>query len=146
MRRRAFTLWEMLTVIILLGTIGLILTRLFVATFRVIDSAPKAQDKIVRASAMLHQMRQDIWEASSVRVEGTNSLRADNVTWKIDHKLLVRTEGDERCDWPPIDAEFAFIASSAGVLLLNKQEQSPADDSILMAGQSRLLCANRGTR
>lgn len=146
MKRRAFTLWEMLTVIILTGAIGLILSRLFVATHRVIDTAPKAHDEIVRIDAMLRQMRQDVWESREVRVESAQKISTDKAVWTIDKDAIVRVEADDRQDWAHVDAAFAFASSPAGVLLRNQKAGTDADDSILMASHAKLLSTNGGAR
>ena len=149
MNRRAFTLWEMLTVIILTGAVGLILSRLFVATYRVIDTAPKAQDEIVRIDAMLKQMRDDVWDSSPARVDSVRQISTDKSVWSIHKDKIVRLEGNDRQEWDHVDAVFTFASASAGVLLRNEKGETASDDSILLASQAKLLAgaaANRGAR
>ncbi|MBC8109277.1 MAG: hypothetical protein H7Z14_22015 [Anaerolineae bacterium] len=136
----------MLTVIILLGAVGLILSRLFVATYRVIDTAPKAHDQIVRIDAMLKQMRDDVWNSQSVQVDSATSFTADKIVWTIDREAIARLDGEDRQEWRGVDAVFSFTASPAGVLLRNKKGGAASDDSILLASQAKLLAANQGAR
>jgi prepilin-type N-terminal cleavage/methylation domain-containing protein len=145
-RHRGFTLWEMLTVIILLGAIGLILSRLFHATFRVIDTAPRARDEIVRVEAMLTQMRDDVWRAREVRVESPANIGVDQTTWTIGDSVVTRSSGDEVREWRPITAKLSFGETTGGVLLHSAPARSESDDSIVLANHARLLAGNRGAR
>jgi hypothetical protein len=145
-RDRGFTLWEMLTIIILLGAIGLVLSRLFHATFRVIDTAPRARDQVVRVEAMLTQMREDVWQAREVRVESATMLVAGQAAWTIGDGAVTRSSGDELREWKPISSKLSFIPTASGVILQDAQPRSEADDSMVLPNHAKLLAANRGAR
>lgn len=133
-----------MTVIILLAAVGLVLSRLFLATFRVIDRAPKARDEVVRVQAMIEQLRDDVWRARDVRVDGPKLLVVDGITWTIDRDVIRRKTNDETGQFKPISAELLFVASTAGVTLQNAHPLGDADDSIVMASHAKLLAVNNG--
>ena len=143
-RTNGYTIWEMMTIIILLAVVGLALSRLFRTTFRVIDTAPRARDEIVRVDAMLSALRDDIWHGRDVRVESPKSVSVDQINWSIAGEVVTRKSGDDTREWKPISVELSFVASPSGVVLQNARAAGDADDSIVIACHAKLLAANRG--
>src|SRR4051794_16001051 len=66
--QRGFTLNEMILVLGLLGVAGLLGSRLFTASMRVIGSAPAAQDQQVSMERMTQVLRRDVWSAKQINV------------------------------------------------------------------------------
>lgn len=88
MKRRAFSIWEMLVVIILLGAVGAILPRAFTGTMRVVREAPAASNAIVTNRAMLELLRRDVWGSSKTEAAADGHalrvvLAKQQVEWTI---------------------------------------------------------------
>ena len=64
--RDAFTLTEMLFIIMLMGVAALMSARLFTASLRVISSAPRSQDAHAAVDRMSFVLRNDVWSATSI--------------------------------------------------------------------------------
>ena len=135
-----------MTVIILLGAIGLILSRLFHATFRVIDAAPRARDEVVRVEAMITLLRDDVWRGRDVRMDPPTTLVVDQIRWTIGEGLVTRSSGDDVREWKPVTSKLAFAATPSGMMLQDTAPRREADDSILLTNHARLLAENRGAR
>src|SRR6476620_6926776 len=71
--KRAFTIWEMLIVIMLLGAVGLMMPRIFTPTLRVVREAPAAGNAIITSHVMIEKLRRDVWGASDVRAAADGS-------------------------------------------------------------------------
>ena len=142
--KRGFTTIEMMSVLLLLAAIGLVLSRLFLASMRVIDQAPRARDQIVRVEAMMTQLRDDVWHAADVRVSNPRTLIVDQVTWTIsrDDASITRTQDNETRHWKPISADLSFAASPSGVTLVNAKPDSDADDSMAIGCHAKLLAGS----
>ena len=101
----AFTLTEILSVLIMLAVVGLVSARLFRATMRVIDDAPASQDAIATSEAMLRQLRADCWTAHAM-TSATNDqaeIRTRDgkaISWRVSESTITRTEGDQVATWP----------------------------------------------
>ena len=68
MRSRAFTLTEMLFIIGMLSVAGLLLTRLFTASQKIIDQAPAAQDRQASLEHLCQSLRRDVWAARQIEL------------------------------------------------------------------------------
>jgi prepilin-type N-terminal cleavage/methylation domain-containing protein len=99
-----FTLWELLVVLAMLGIAGLLTSQLFVASMRAIDTAPRVQEQQLKIDRMLSVLRQDVWSADQIKVDGnTVDLAAGSkqIRWTFGETNATRSsggDGDER--WP----------------------------------------------
>jgi len=64
--RQAFTLTEMLFILMLLGVAALMSARLFTGSMRVIGSAPKSQEAQAAIDRMSYVLRNDVWSATEI--------------------------------------------------------------------------------
>ena len=89
MTRRAFTLMEMLVVIVLLGVFGLVASRLTTASARSLRDTPRATDAANRLDATLRAIRRDAWSARRLDAAGDGAalsvVRPDGTTveWRV---------------------------------------------------------------
>lgn len=113
--RRAFTLTEILSVLLLLGTVSLVMTRTFRSTMRIVYDAPVAENAIRSTSAMLAQLRADAWAASDIR-----SPASDRVTFRI---------GNATCEWRIGKPDGRFERVNDGAVTTWPALSEPADSS-----------------
>lgn len=122
-RYRAFTLWELLLVIALLGVAGLLTSHLFKASMTAIQSAPRVQEQQLKLDRMLSSLRQDAWSADRMDVNGKTvllNLDGRKVQWTFDKGSASRsTEGSTVGveQWP---LPFALEAQRDGASLVLK--------------------------
>jgi type II secretory pathway component PulJ len=144
---RAYTIWEMLIAVMLLGAAGLLMPRIFTSTMRVVREAPAASNAIASHHALLEQLRRDAWGAGETApAEDGRSLRVSlagqEIRWSVQPRQAVsgpeievtRTAGDERRTWILSAVTMQFERSPAGVLVRFGSEPA-ADDSILLVNQ-----------
>ena len=130
----AFTITEMLVILGLLGVAGLLASRLFTASMRVISAAPAAQDQQASLERMTHALREDVWSSQKMAVVDNNSIELDQVRWRFADGAAVRTAGDGERRWPirrPIEAR---VEGASLVLVI----QGSASDQMRFVSQGRL--------
>jgi type II secretory pathway pseudopilin PulG len=146
-RNRAFSIFEMLVAILLLGAVGVLLPRIFTGTMRVVREAPAASNAIITNHAMLDQLRHDTWAASEIRAAAdgqslTIAIAGREIRWSVQPKQtengpeidVTRTAGDDRRSWNVSAVTMRFDPSPAGALV----RFGPAgvgDDSVLLVSQ-----------
>ena len=97
--RAGFFLYELLFVIGLFAIVGLMMTRLFGATFRLGQTATAAQDHANTLDAVSSALRSDAWSATKFELTGDRSVtfREDGdrtIVWSINGETLTRKEND----------------------------------------------------
>src|SRR4051794_20074687 len=98
-RARAFTITEMLVILGLLGVAGLLSSRLFTASMRVIAAAPAAQDQQASFERMTGMLHQDVWGAQKIVITDNRSIELDRVTWRFTDTAAIRTNSDGEQSW-----------------------------------------------
>jgi hypothetical protein len=140
-------MWEMLVVILLMGTIGVLMPRIFTGTMRIVREAPAASNAIATNHAVLDQLRHDAWAASEVRpaADGqslTIAIAGRQILWSVQPKQtdngpaidVTRTAGDDRRSWNVSAVTMRFDPSPAGALV-RFGPAGAGDDSILLVSQ-----------
>jgi prepilin-type N-terminal cleavage/methylation domain-containing protein len=92
--RRAFTLWELIVVIAMMGVAGLLTARLFTASMHAIQSVPQVQEQQVKVDRMLAVLRQDVWGAERMQVNGNSislTQAGRTIQWKFDKRSASRS-------------------------------------------------------
>jgi prepilin-type N-terminal cleavage/methylation domain-containing protein len=119
LRHRAFTLWELLLVVALLGVAGLLTAHLFRASMHAIDSSPRVQEQQAKLDRMLSSIRQDVWGAERIEASGKTILLSANgrqIEWTLDERSASRSaKGAAAEQWP---LPFAIQAHQDGASLL----------------------------
>jgi prepilin-type N-terminal cleavage/methylation domain-containing protein len=111
-RRRAFTLTEMLSVLILLSALALVATRLFTTTSRLTVNSAKARDTMISTDTALAVLRGDVWSARKIETPDARTAKltlGDDrvVLWTIADNRLARRQGDLERHWvTPPNASF----------------------------------------
>lgn len=134
MKRRGFSLTEMLLAISLLGVFMLIASRVIVANVRAQGSNLAAEANTARFDRAVIMLREDVAHSKSVEMPEPATLRihlANNQTvdWYTDHQSLARKASDNRA-WD-IGQTLKFKLDGAVVLL------SDGTDEIALAGGAR---------
>jgi len=97
-RRNGIALIEMLYILALMGIVGLMSGKLFVASMRVIGSAPQSQDRSARVDRMTDFLRKDVWGAMKIDcAPGAVVLtQADGsaIRWRFSYEGAARIGGD----------------------------------------------------
>jgi prepilin-type N-terminal cleavage/methylation domain-containing protein len=138
-RRLAFTLTEMLAVVLLLSVFSVIVAELFVVTVRTQREAYRREALLQRLDAALSYIRRDTWTATAIDADGPTvrlpSARGPVVTWKYtqDGKLTRTAEpGKAEQTWgdlPPV----AF--SARGPLLTLTLKAMDREESVTFFSQ-----------
>jgi prepilin-type N-terminal cleavage/methylation domain-containing protein len=106
MKRRGFSLIEVLCWLMLLSAAALIGTRLFTSLMRVFREAPAQQEAMIRFDSAIQTLREDV-TASAVFANGadgkillTSGYQPGNsIAWSIDGDDLLRKTGDDVRRW-----------------------------------------------
>jgi len=104
---------ELLLVIGLLGVAGLLMTRLISSSFRVVRTAPQAQEQYQAVDRMTFTLRRDVWNAKAIQISDPRSIdltQADDshIHWQIKDDSAVRTTPAAEQTWKiamPLRAE-----------------------------------------
>jgi prepilin-type N-terminal cleavage/methylation domain-containing protein len=140
-RARAFTILEMLVVLMLLGVFMLVSGRLFVLTFDTTRQSEKAQAQTSRFDGMVRALRADVWSSREIKaVDGrlTISSPQRTITWSIaaDHTVM-RSEdigGKVReARWPELGAGLTFSCRGASVVLGVAGRAEEKDEMVLVS-------------
>ncbi len=138
MRRRAFTLIELLAAMILLAVFALIAGRLFQATFRLAQTSTQTQEAMATFDVAVATMRRDVWSAQSVRAEGNALMIGESVAWKISGNDLSRVEADRTSHWP-IPSNATFRADGPAIVLAVPESKTAQAGDVRMISQMQLL-------
>lgn len=123
---RGFSIWELLVVIAMLGVAGLITSRMFVASIHAIRTAPHPQEQQIKLDRMLCALRQDVWSADHIEVNGKTvalSGGGQKIQWTFDKLSATRAlegatpeAGTDQWTLPfPVEAR----ADGASLILVN---------------------------
>jgi prepilin-type N-terminal cleavage/methylation domain-containing protein len=130
-RRRAFTIMEMLSAMILLSALALVATKLFTSTILLTTKFANARDTMVSTDAALAVLRGDAWSARKIETPDANTakLTLDNdrvVLWTISGDHLTRRQGDSERHWTtPPKASFTSDAISLSLNEIRMTSQTP---------------------
>jgi prepilin-type N-terminal cleavage/methylation domain-containing protein len=95
-RSRAFTLFELLVTLILLGAFSMVASKVFRLTIRTLEGAPAVQDQAVALDGMVETLRRDVWSAAKIERADATSLRLtvgrSEVRWHFEPGSAERTE------------------------------------------------------
>jgi type II secretory pathway pseudopilin PulG len=121
MTRRGFTLTEMLFILGMLAVAGLLTTRLFTASMRVIDQAPAARDRQTSIEHISMALRRDVWSASAIQLPDSRTIVLANpdgqtTRWTVDEHGIIRSSGGAERRWP-VAMPLWFESIEAGVAL-----------------------------
>jgi hypothetical protein len=122
----------MIVILGLFSIAGLIGSRLFAASMRVIGSAPAAQDQQVSLERMAGALREDVWGAKEIRVSDEHSVtlfQTQNraIRWQFTDTAAIRTSGDVERHWN-IRAPIAAHLDRASLVLLVSPTKRDASD------------------
>src|SRR2546430_16098730 len=134
-RRRAFTITELLAVLILLTVFSLIAGKLFHATFTLARTASQTQDAIATFDSAIAAIRADVWSARNVTVE-PQSINLEGITWKIAGADLSRTEGERIRHWT-VPPGITFSGDGAGVGLVLPESKTAHGGGVRLLGLGR---------
>ncbi len=86
--RRGYTLFTILTILIVLGAFSLIASRAFVATMTVNARTAKAHTQVMRFESAMRLLRADVWNAAAMSGQDNNVLLktfgGSAMTWIVD--------------------------------------------------------------
>jgi type II secretory pathway pseudopilin PulG len=105
--RRAFTITEMLFVLMLMGVAGLMSARLFTSSMRVISVAPAQQEQHAAIDRMSDLLRHDVWGATKIELPDAQTINltqpgGDIIRWRHRDTEIVRsaTNSQGEARWP----------------------------------------------
>lgn len=144
MKRRGFTLLEMIVVCGLVAFAGLVSMRLFRATLRTWGQSANEQAVQSRFDQSTNQLRRDVWSADSVKVLNENAIEIHRtgmtISWKIDGSGISRT-ADHPADtrnWPSL-GKLTFEARGPMVVVHLAPAHEEAGGQIVLMSQTMLL-------
>ncbi|HEX3356172.1 MAG TPA: hypothetical protein VHS31_04240 [Tepidisphaeraceae bacterium] len=139
-RSRAFTITEMLFILMIFGVAGVVSMRLFAASMRVIRTAPDTQAHAASIDRLSFTLHRDVWGAKSIDLPDDRTIvlsEPDSATirWHFSDADVTRTDsaGDRR--WPtdlPLHAERRDNA----LVLRISSDRSDRDDELYFPCQS----------
>jgi prepilin-type N-terminal cleavage/methylation domain-containing protein len=137
----AFTLMEMIVVVMLLAVFLLIFSQLFIVTFRAKSEAEKRDALLHRVDSAIAVMRGDVWATRSMHADGpqVDLLSADGapITWRsASDGTLSRSDGDAPArQWKHMPA--ITFASEQALLTLHIHTPG-ADETLTLISQQML--------
>lgn len=150
MRRRGFTLLEILVVIGLVAFVGLVSMQLFRATLRTWKASADEQAIQSRFDLAMGQLRRDVCSATSIDAPDTRSITIHNpagtVHWTANEPAAQSRTTDEAADarhWPDLGPiTFESRGPMLVVHLTPTHEEAGGEmvlmsQSMLLAGRSR---------
>lgn len=135
-RRRGFTLVEVLLALSLLGVFSLVAYRLLGANMKVTEATLMADSNSARFDRAVAALRTDVFDSASLEMPSPGLLRVHGsdkqiVEWKIDHNTICRTQASARRTWDvgqPLDLKL-----DGAVVLLSVN----GDDQLAMAARPK---------
>jgi prepilin-type N-terminal cleavage/methylation domain-containing protein len=121
-RRRAFTITEMMAVLILLSAFAVIATRLFTSTIKLGHNYGQAQDAATSAGFALTLLRGDVATAKDFKSPNASTVEITTpddkaITWTIQSNKLVRIQAKEQRQWPTPAGGASFAINESSVIL-----------------------------
>ncbi len=142
MRRRAFTIPELLLAIGVLAIFAAAAAQLFHATFRVSHATAQRQDAAASFDAALAAIRDDAWVATEIAAPDPATAKLGGVTWSVKETTLTRDPGDGRPPrkWPAPNG-LTFATENDGVVLLLRVPAGTGErgGDVRMISQSKML-------
>jgi type II secretory pathway pseudopilin PulG len=140
---RAFTLTELLVLLMLFGVASLLSARLFTSSMQVIASAPQSQTHFAAIDRIAAQLRRDVWGAVKIDVPDPHTLvltqqDQTSVRWQLSDEGITRVTSSGEQRWP-VKMPMTFAQHGAAVVLQNDSgEQLRFVDQFLVAsGEAR---------
>ena len=120
---RAFTITELLVLLLLFGVASLLSARLFTSSMQVIASAPQSQTHFAAIDRIAAELRRDVWGANKIEIPDPHTLvlnqsDSTSVRWQLTDEGITRasSSGDQR--WP-LNMSLTFAQHGAVVVLQN---------------------------
>jgi type II secretory pathway pseudopilin PulG len=139
-RGRAFTITEMLFVLMIIGVAGVVSTRLFVTSMRVIGTAPSQQAHHASIDRLSETLRRDVWSAKAIDLPDDRTIvlsEADSTTirWRLSDANVIRTDSAGECHWA---AEVLLHAEHRdnALILRSDSDRSDGGNEICFLSQS----------
>jgi prepilin-type N-terminal cleavage/methylation domain-containing protein len=145
MRRRGFTLTELIVVIGLVAFAGLVSVRIFRATLHVWKESASEQAAQSRFDQAVGQLRRDLWSATSIDSPDASALEIRTpggiVHWKADQSAGLSRSGDRPADgrhWSGL-GKLSFEAHGPVLVLRLAPTHEEAGGQMALMSQSMLL-------
>lgn len=145
MRRRGFTMPEMLVVIGLVAFVGLVSMQLFRATLRVWRQSADEQAAQARFDQAVGQLRRDVWSARSLQTPDAHSLEiqesAGTVHWEADSTEGLSRKSERHADdrrWTRL-GKLSFEASGPTLIVRLEPTHEEAGGRMVLISQTMML-------
>lgn len=93
--RRAFTVLEVVSSLLVLAMVGLITVRLLDTTFRSISEARQADRRGAAVDRFLERLRADVWSNRTAGIDADGSLKLGAVRWTASSRTNERGEAEQ---------------------------------------------------
>lgn len=139
---RAFTITELLVLLMLFGVASLLSARLFTSSMQVIASAPESQTHFAAVDRVAAQIRRDVWGAVKVEISDPHTLMLNqsdstSVRWQLTDEGITRVTSSGEQRWS-LNMSLTFAQRGAVVVLQNDAgEQVRFVDQFLASGETR---------
>lgn len=137
MRRRAFSLIELLVVMALLGLVLALGSRVFVQTVRATRDARVYERDVALIEHTLRTLRADVWSATQISVPAADRLELSDLVWTATRDqdaagraVTVLRRGDESFELP---ARIGFAVLDGAVLVEVDDRVVPLAGAFLIA-------------
>ncbi len=122
MNRRGFTVLEMLIAIGLMAFLGIVSQRLFVASFRAMQTARSADTSITRFDHAMRRLRADTWSSTQISADGLSATLkqsdGSSIAWRFTETGdLTRTDGAATLTWRDVSRLTRFSADGPSLVL-----------------------------
>ncbi len=140
---RAFTLWELLVVMAMLGVAGLLTAHLFKASMHAIETAPHVQEQQVKLDRMLSVLRRDVWGAERIQASADSVSLTEagrTIQWKFDKRSTTRSiEGVASADeWMlPFELRASQDGPSLVLQAIGTQDTRRFTSQVLMTAEAK---------
>ena len=153
--RNAFTLLELLIVLVLLSFFSLLAAKLFTSAIVVARNSRQTQSMLVRYDSLIHRLRQDMWSAESFSVDGLYGATIDQsggreVIWRQSDEadLLTRTIriGDKVLDqeqWIRLGIVLTFEKQGSALIVQRPPTRLDSDVRVSLYSQFMIALENK---
>lgn len=140
---RAFTLTELLVLLMLFGVASLLSARLFTSSMQVITSAPQSQTHFAAIDRIAASLRRDVWGSVKIDVPDPRTLELKqpdetSVRWQLTEDGIARITSSSEQRWP-VRMPLTFARQGSALIVQNDAgEQLRFVDQFLAAsGEAR---------
>jgi len=143
----AFTLVELIFVLVLLGAFALVSTKLLVSSLKIPHEAGLKRDAVVRFESATSALRKDVWSAQSLASPDASTVivesSAGKTTWHQEEDHIQRTPPDGHAQQWPLTQRLEFAVTGSTVKLTVIEDPAHRDE-IEMISQMMLSKAEAG--